>query len=315
MTRVERLINLIAALLDSPTPMTAEQIRTRIAGYDNPNEEAFRRAFERDKADLKAIGIPIEFVKDQWGGAPSYTIPKERYYLPDLDLAPDELAALRIAANAVLGSQGAAGSGLLKLSAAGPEVPWTGARLTWNADIAATEPLLGPLYEAIADRHVVSFTYRSAGSADARARRVEPFALVHRRGHWYLIGCERDLGETRTFKLSRMTPPIETMDETFVPPADLDPEDHVGGDSWLTGDDTIHARVRFSEPVAWWARQSFPPERIAEGPSGALDVTFPVASLDALSSFLVWWGTDVEVLEPPEARHHLVARLRPLVAS
>ncbi|MDQ4064960.1 MAG: WYL domain-containing protein [Actinomycetota bacterium] len=315
MNRVERLINLIAALLDSPAPMTAEQIRTQIAGYDNPNEEAFRRAFERDKADLKAIGIPIELVEDPWGGAPSYTIPKERYYLPDLDLAPDELAALRIAANAVLGSQGAAGSGLLKLTAAGPDVPWTGARLTWNADIAATEPLLSPLYEAIADRRVVSFTYHSAGSAEARIRRVEPFALVHRRGHWYLIGRERELDETRTFKLSRMTPPIETHDERFVPPAHLDPEQHVGGDSWIAGDDTINARVRFSEPVAWWARQSFPSERVSRGPGGAVDVTFPVASLDALSSFVAWWGTDVEVLEPPEARHHLAARLRSLIAS
>lgn len=315
MNRVERLINLIAALLDSPRPMTAEEIRTRISGYDSPTDEAFRRTFERDKADLKAIGIPIELVEDPWGGVPSYTIPKERYYLPDLDLEPDELAALRIAANAVLGSQGAAGSGLLKLSVAGPEVPWTGARLSWNADVAATEPLLSPLYEAISERRVVSFTYLSAGGPEARTRKVEPFALVHRRGHWYLIGRDREVAATRTFKLSRMTPPIEVGTETFTPPADLDPEAHIGGDSWTTGDDTILARVRFAEPVAWWARQAFPPERIAQAPSEAVDVEFPVASLDALSSFLAWWGTDVEVLQPPEARQHVVARLRALAAS
>ena len=315
MNRVERLINLIAALLDSPHPMRAEEIRERIAGYDSPTDAAFRRTFERDKADLKAIGIPVELVEDPWGGVPSYTIPRERYYLPDLDLQPDELAALRIAANAVLGAQGAAGSGLLKLSVAGPDVPWAGARLTWNADIAATEPLLSPLYEAIADRRVVSFTYQSAGSAEPRSRDVEPFALVHRRGHWYLIGRDRELGETRTFKLSRITPPIETGGDTFVPPDNVDPEAHIGGDGWIGGDDTINARVRFSESVAWWATQSFPPERVTPGPDGAADVAFPVASLDALSSFVAWWGTDVEVLEPAGARQHLIARLRVLAAS
>lgn len=309
MTRVERLINVIAALLDSPKPMTAEEIRTRIAGYDNPTDEAFRRAFERDKADLKAIGIPIELVEDQWGGVPSYTIPKERYYLPELDLEPDELAALRIAANAVLGAQGAAGSGVLKLSVAGPDVPWTGARLTWNADIAATEPLLSSLYETIADRHVVSFNYHSAGSGEARIRTVEPFALVHRRGHWYLIGHDQEVGETRTFKLSRMAS-IERRDETFEPPADVDPEAQFAGDGWTGGADTIEAVLRFSRSVAWWARQSFPADRIADRPSGAADVAFAVASLEALSSFVVWWGTDVQIIAPPEARDHLIERVR-----
>src|SRR3990170_3791186 len=99
MRRIERLINLIAALLDSRRPMTAAEIRERIAGYQNENFEAFRRSFERDKAELREMGIPIEVVKDT-DDVDAYTIPPGKYYMPDLDLQPDELAALKLAADA-----------------------------------------------------------------------------------------------------------------------------------------------------------------------------------------------------------------------
>lgn len=308
MRRIERLINLIAALLDADRPMTAEEIRTRIAGYESGSDEAFRRAFERDKADLKALGIPLETREDQFGDAPGYTIPKARYYLPELDLALDELAALRIAADAVLGQGEDAGSGFIKLSVGSEDAPWSGARLTWNADMAAAEPALGSLYQAVSERRRASFGYRSATAETPKRRTVEPYAVLHRKGHWYVVGRDKDAGNLRTFKIARIEGSVDIGTETFAVPEDFDASTHpVGEEKGET------ATVRFDERVAWWAEQSFPAERIRPGPRGAVDVEVPAASTDALISFALWWGTDAEIIAPPAARRALQQRLGELV--
>ena len=112
------------------------------------------------------MGIPLETRQlDPFGDTPpGYIIPKSRYYLPDLDLEADELAALRIAAGAVLGVEDEADSGVLKLSMGAIDETSDRARLAWNADVAAAQPLLGPLYSAVSERVPVSFDYQPAGA-------------------------------------------------------------------------------------------------------------------------------------------------------
>jgi predicted DNA-binding transcriptional regulator YafY len=303
MRRIERLINLIAALLDSERPMTADEIRAEIAGYDSDSIDAFRRAFERDKADLKAMGIPMETREDPSGEPPGYTIPKDRYYLPQLDLEPDELAALRIAADALLGVGEEAESGVMKLAVGAEDAPWSGVRLTWNAEVAAAEPLLASLYQAISDRHSVSFDYRSSAAQVTKRREVEPYGILHRRGHWYLVGRDRAAEDIRTFKVGRIEGTIEGGDP-FVAPDDFDVSTHVVGE-----DTTEIAIVRFSQRIAWWATQAFPEDRVRAAPAGAVDVEMPAASTEALISFVLWWGPDAQILVPPSARAALVERL------
>src|SRR5688500_12259134 len=230
MRRIERLINLIAALLEAESPMTAEQIRERISGYDSAdNHEAFRRAFERDKADLKQMGIPVETRQmDSFGDTPpGYIIPKSSYYLPELDLEPDEVAALRIAASAVLGVEEEAGTGVLKLSMGAIDETSSGARLAWNADVAASQPLLAPLYSAVAERVPVTFGYQPAGTDEPSTRTVRPYALVHRKGHWYLVGHDERSDDTRTFKVARITGDPKRGDGSYEIPEDFSADTHV----------------------------------------------------------------------------------------
>jgi len=302
--RIERLINLIAALLESDRPMTAEEIRKEIAGYEGAKPEAFRRAFERDKADLKAIGIPLETRDDLYGGSPGYTIPKSRYYLPQLDLEEDELAALRIAADALLGSGEDADTGVMKLAVGADDTPWGGVRLTWNADVAATEPVLARLYQAISDNVVVAFSYRSATSGESKQRTVEPYGILHRRGHWYVVGRDRDVDEIRTFKVGRIEGDVEAGADLFDVPGNFDVANHTVGE-----ETTEIAVVRFSENVAWWARQAYPSPHVRPAPGGGVDVEMPAASIDALLSFALWWGTEAQIMSPPAARAALVTRL------
>jgi proteasome accessory factor B len=317
MRRIERLINLIAALLETRLPMTAEQIRERIAGYDQESLDAFRRTFERDKEALRAMGIPLEVVRGDPLGpveTDAYVIPKARYYLPQVDLEPDELAALRIAGEAILGAPEAAEAGLLKLSIDEPTGPSPGPRVVWGTDVAAEQPLLGPLYAALLDRTPVTFGYRAADAAEAARRTVEPYGLVHRRGSWYLVGRDKDRRAVRSFRLSRMSPPLTKGHGTYDVPESFDAAGYVGVEAWEVGSEATEvAIVRFEATMRWWADQNMADHPLREAPEGAVDVELPVANQDALVSWVLGFGDGVEIVAPASARRRLREHIAPYV--
>jgi proteasome accessory factor B len=316
MRRIERLINLIAALLDAPQPMTADEIRARIAGYEETTPALFRRTFERDKEALRAMGIPLDVVQtdpfsDQADG---YVIPKARYYLPQLDLEPEEVAALHLAAQAVLGAGEEAEAGLLKLSVDAPVGEWATPRVVWGADVAAEQPLLEPFYAAVVERTPVSFDYLASGTDEARNRSLEPYGLVHRRGHWYVVGRDLARDDVRSFKLSRITSAVTTGDGTFEVPESFDAATHLGGEAWAMGaDPSVTALVRFDASIRWWAEQNMPGAPTTQAPDDAVDVAITVANLDALLSWIIGFGDRVEILAPPEARGRLIEHLAPFL--
>lgn len=312
MRRIERLINLIAALLESGRPMSAAEIRANIAGYASDNPEAFRRTFERDKAELREMGIPIEVVKDS-DDQDAYSIPRQKYYMPDLDLQPDELAALRLVAEAVLGAGEQAESGLRKLSVGSGEETVASPQVVWGADVAAEQPNLGPLFSAVVDKQPVEFDYVASGGARS-SRRVEPYSLVHRRGNWYLVGRDVDRAAVRSFKVSRVRPPIRRGSGSYRVPPEFDLEAHVGAEPWEIGQgDHITARIRFDRRLRWWPEQNMPNLESREGPDGSLEVSMQVSQLDALIQWVLGFGTAVEIVEPQEARAALVDHLAPFV--
>src|SRR5438094_2420530 len=185
MDRLERLINLTAALLEAERPLTADELHQRLPGYAE-NQLAFRRAFERDKDVLREMGVPLvlEAVDDaSQPGVEGYRIPKEEYYLQDPGLEPDELAALHLAASAV------------ELEGAGGvEALWKlGGWVAEGGPVAELAALPGAahlvaLFGAISARQAVSFAYRDA------TREVDPFRLSFRNGHWYLAGLDHTRG-------------------------------------------------------------------------------------------------------------------------
>jgi proteasome accessory factor B len=309
--RIERLINLIAALLETERPLTAEEIRDRIAGYDQPNQEAFRRTFERDKEALRTMGIPLELRATGVAGqdADGYIIPKDKYYLPELDLEPDELAALRLAAETVVGGANIAEAGLMKLSVDAPGASWAGPRVVWGADVAAEQPLLGPLYEALLERTPISFDYETA-SGEGSTRTVEPYGLVHRSGHWYVVGRDTGRDAVRSFKVSRIKPEVTTGDGTFEIPESFDARAHLSGEPWQIGEqETTTAVVRFDPALAWWPEQNLTGLTQSTTSDGAVDVEMPVANVDAFVSWVIGFGDQAEVVSPPEVRVQVAAHV------
>ena len=305
MRRIERLINLIAALLDGGHPMTAAEIRERIAGYESDTPEAFRRSFERDKAELREMGIPIEVTKDEEDND-AYLIPPQKYYMPDLDLKPDELAALRLVADAVLGVGEQAETGLRKLSVTAGDQAMGSPQVVWGADVAAEQPNLGPLLSGLLDKQPLLFDY-VASDGNKTSRHVEPYSLAHRRGNWYLVARDVERDALRSFKVSRVVPPIRRGTGTYEIPSDLDLDSQLGAEPWEIGEgDHLTARVRFDRALRWWPEQNLTNLSSKEGPEGSVEVEMQVARLDALIQWVLAFGPSVEIIEPEEARAAMV---------
>jgi proteasome accessory factor B len=306
---VERLLNLTALLLESARPITFTQIRERIPAYGQRELTAAKRMFERDKDLLREAGIPIELSPtDPFEVEEGYRIPKERYYLPELDFAPEEMSALLIAAQTAT-VEGEAERAALKLQAASPGTlgePGQG-------PVAAGPELSGPRLlgaaEAVLGRRSVRFGYRPV-SGEPGERHVDPWALVWRTGHWYVVGLDRRRGEPRSFRLSRVVSEIADAGDGSAPPDGFDAREQVKAGPWGIGEPVGLARVALSPDVAWWAVRGIPGAGVGRTrDDGWVEVAVPGGAIDSLVSWVLSFGPDAEALGPKELRDEVVARL------
>jgi len=219
---LERLIDLVALLLEARRPLTFEDIRKVIPAYQQQDVASAKRMFERDKDILRDVGVPVELAStDAWEVEQGYRIPKEQYYLPEVAFTGEEVWALFVAAHTP-GESGEAEQAFRKLSA-GTEANV----LTAMADRAPAPgadpsgPHLGAIADALARRRAIRFRYRSTRGKPGR-REVDPYALVFRSGHWYLVGRDRGHGEIRSFRLSRFLTPVKEAGEASMPPEGFD---------------------------------------------------------------------------------------------
>jgi len=203
----ERLLNLVIMLLVSRTYVTKERIREVIEGYDKTNDEAFEKMFERDKEELRALGIPIEvghvdrFFEDEQG----YRIKRDAFELPEIDLTSEEAAVLGLAARVWqhAGLASATSAALVKLRAAGHNVDRE-ALDALQPRVVADEPAFDDMWEMTLSRTPVRFGYRRAGATEVVERHLEPWGVATSRDRWYVVGRDRDRGGPRMFRLSRI---------------------------------------------------------------------------------------------------------------
>src|SRR5579862_1951434 len=205
--KTERLLGLVVCLLSTRRYLTADQIRSAVPGYPE-TDDLFKRMFERDKEDLRELGVPLETgFNHPFDDDPGYRIRRQAYQLPELRLEADEAAVLGLAARVWQRAElaGAAAGALLKLRAAGiesddepPAVRGIEPRL------GTPEPAFGPLWEAVRDRRPVTFSYRAAGRSEPQRRELEPWGVVNRHGRWYVAGWDRGRNAIRVFRLGRI---------------------------------------------------------------------------------------------------------------
>jgi proteasome accessory factor B len=298
---IERILNLLAFLLTAGRPVPAEEIRYTVAGYDQPSDEAFHRMFERDKDLLRRLGIPLELVPtDGWQVEHGYVVDPDEYALPDPGLTDEERTALLLAAEVVrLGGQVSPVDAVLKLGGA----PLTVSGEPLAASLAEGSAHLGTVFLAIAEHRLVHFEYRD------RRRTVAPYGLVHRRGHWYLVGDEA--GTVKVYRMDR----VEAMGagdepDAFTRPAGFRAADAIPEAPWEAGGADLDATVRFDAAIAWWARRQISGRgSVVELDGGAIEVGLKVANPEAFLGWLLSFDDQAELLDPPELRAALVARV------
>jgi proteasome accessory factor B len=301
---IERLLNLLAFLLTTERPVTAEEIRQTVAGYDQSSDEAFRRMFERDKDLLRQMGVPLEWrPTDAWEVEYGYMIPPDAYEMPDPGLTDEERAALWLAAQVVrLGGQPSGPEAVLKLGGS----PMAGGGEPLAADLGLAADLLGDLFQAVGERRAIRFVYRD------KARRLHPYGLVHQRGHWYVVGEDRDAGELRSYRVDRAERlELDEREGVFERPAGFSVRGALPSTPWEAGPEDLTAAVHFDESVAWFAGRQLPANAgIVVNPDGSIDATLKVANVDAFVGWMITFEAAAEILGPDELRRAMVDRVR-----
>jgi predicted DNA-binding transcriptional regulator YafY len=266
--------------------------------------------FERDKEELRDLGIPVERAPtDVWEIEEGYQIRRDEATVPDLDLTPDEHAALWLAAQAWRGADDSAARALMKLSLAGGEAPAEPPAGWLSFRLEASSPHLPALIDAIADRRRVRFAYRTRGSGEPSERTVEPHSLTYR-GGWYLAGIDTVRGAPRLYKLARIAGAVRVeagRAPQFEPSAAA--VRSVPRGPW-EGGGKARARIAFSPKASWWVerRTGARPERA--GDDGWVELSLPVGDRETFISWVLGFGGDAEVLAPASLRHEVVRRLR-----
>lgn len=293
MDKLERLLNLTAALLHADRPLTADDLRDRVGGYPDA-KASFRRAFERDKDDLRSMGMPlrVEAVPGSDPPIDGYRLDRDEYAGAELRFEPDELAALHLATNLVrLDGDDTA---LVRLGAAG------GSPAEDQVGHVPFSAALATLIGAAANRRAVTFTYNGA------ERTVEPWRLSFSRGHWYLDGWDRMRASDRLYRVDRLESDVSLAGEALEPVGSVsDPLDLRG---WELGDGpAVEATVRIDPDQAAYARHILGDVEIAD--DGSVTATLQVRNVDAFRSFALSFLEHAEVIGPDELRADFVAWL------
>ena len=224
--KTERLLNLVFALMSTSRAISRADIRDNVAGYEDAHsDEAFERMFERDKDELRSMGLPIETVTDSMGDILGYRILPSEYEFVDLELSPDDLIVLGVAAQvwdqAVLSAP--AQSALRKIEAKyGKSVVSPPAELSGLVKLQAHDVSLPILLRAAREKRVVKFNYQNRTGLQS-ARSIEPWAVLCREGHWYCIGFDLGRQEQRTFKLPRIQGGVKLTAEAHTAPRPENP--------------------------------------------------------------------------------------------
>lgn len=306
--KIERLINLTIALLATKRYLTKAEIFRSVDGYEG-SPETMERMFERDKDDLRNLGVVIEvgsfdpLFQDEAG----YRIKPEGYALNLGEISGIEIALLSLAAEAWRGAalDDAAHSALTKLQSMGVESDLDA--------LPSISPRLNPTHGdfqvialAISKRELITFSYLST-SMVSQIRTIEPYAIATRNSHWYLGGRDIEKQELRTFRLDRIDGEISISQNGHgfdIPAgfdvfASLENEEHVN----IATIDIRKGKAHLLKIVADSCVDKGEWEQI----------TVKYFDYQQFVDQILWHGADVLVIEPISLKNHVIAALEEIV--
>ena len=316
-----RQLSLVAFLMAERRPLTARDIKSNVEGYQEMSDEAFARRFYSDRAELVALGVPLDSQRDEFTGEELYTLRSERYFLPELELDDEELAALqtcfyllegrfayaeplRLALqNLALGRS----AGALAASPTGTAVRVEVRDPDYSPELQGR---LGKLEGAISKQRTVRFRYWSIYRDEEEERTLNPYALLPENGSWYVIGHDLERDDIRTFRVSRIRSDIRfatRRERDFRLPADFSVERYRGRTEWQFGDILGEAQVEVAPDTAWWVERAYAGER--NRVEGDIFVT-QYASTTLLARWILRQDGRAVPLQPSELRRLVVEGAR-----
>jgi proteasome accessory factor BC len=316
-----RQLSLVAFLMAERRPITARDVKSNVEGYSEMSDEAFARRFYSDRAELLSLGVPLQSQRDEFTGEELYILRSEQYFLPQLELENEELAALQTALYLLEGKFAYSEPLRLALQNLALGRP-AGAFAETTTDTALRVEVLDPadytpempgrlakLEGAISKQRTVKFDYWSISRDQVSERTLNPYALLPDNGLWYVVGHDLDRDDIRTFRVSRIRGEIKfatRRERDFRVPADFDIEQFRGRPPWQIGDHVGEARIEVRGDTAWWVQRAY-------GSSGHLEDGVWVTEYSSLSQLASWVlrqdGRAVP-LEPEELRREVASALR-----
>jgi proteasome accessory factor B len=301
--KTERLLNLFIALTAATRPLGREEIRSSLVEVygQGQSDDAFEKMFERDKDELRSMGIPLETVTNAHNEVVGYRIEDQRMQMPEVRLTPQEAAVVAAAASlwTTASVANTARSAQIKLEAMGQRRP--PADLGIASHLQAPDSVFESLLEAATTRRQVTFVYRKPGES-GQPRTLQPWGLVSREGHWYLVGHDLDRRDVRVFRLSRIDGHIELIGP--------------GGAFTVPDGTNLSALVRAStQSSAGLVRVRVPPgaavglRRLAGVDLDTAEFDLPYTDIDSVVSDIAAQGDQVVVIGDSAVRAALIAHL------
>ncbi|HTZ04335.1 MAG TPA: WYL domain-containing protein [Gaiellaceae bacterium] len=313
-----RQLSLVAFLMAERRALTARDVKSNVEGYSEMSDEAFARRFYSDRAELLALGVPLQSQRDEFTGEELYTLRSEQYFLPELQLEDEELAALQTALILLDGKFAYAEPLRLALQNLALGRPGFVDARTDTADrVQVLDPDYSPempgrlakLEGAISKQRTVKFEYWSISSDKTTERTLNPYALMPDNGIWYVVGRDLDRDDIRTFRVSRIRGEIKfatRRERDFRIPTDFDIELYRGRPPWQIGDAVGEARIEVRGDTAWWVQRAY-------GSTGRLEdgvFVTEYSSLPLLASWVLRQDGRAVPLEPDELRREVASALR-----
>jgi proteasome accessory factor B len=297
--KTERLINLTLALLASKRYLSKAEILRNIPGYEG-SPETKERMFERDKDDLRSLGIQIDvnnsdpLFEDEQG----YLIKSDSFQFAENEFTKEELLLLTMAANlwhdsaVEIDSQNA----LLKIqSLSGPVEN----DMTTTPTLRITEDwqLLVSIFTAVQNKQILEFSYRG------KKRQVNPYGLYSSKGFWYLIAFE--INVIKSFKLVRIEGEVDLIGEkdAFEKPVYFNVGNFLKEESNSV---SLVSKLQVRKGAALSLRNKFTVKDL-DSEWDLMDI--PYTNEQELLEMVLWHGTDLKLIEPAALRQLLVANL------
>lgn len=300
-------MNLAICLLLAGRFVEKARIRETVEGYAGLSDAAFERTFERDKDELRALGVPIETGSNNplFDDEVGYRIRREAVELPPIEFSAAESVVLGLASRVWESATQAdqALTAIAKLRAAGIEPDPT--RLaTLTASVSAKEPAFDALWQAAVAHTPVRFSYRG------KPRVVEPWALGYRTGAWYLLGHDRTRKDSRIFKVARIEGEVATAGKAgSVRVPQVDPAELRARTEPLPPDAEAVIAI-LGEHAPQLRRRGTPTEFDVGLPAGFRPYRVAYARLADLVAEICAAGSEVIALAPPELREAVIAQLQ-----